>query len=111
MKYLLIILAVLISNGAFAADYKASPISSVKFVSSYNEFGNGDVQIRLDENGSDCTNGFWMTKSDPGFEANFSMVLAAAQASSKIRIYGLPNKLWPGSSNIYCKVYSVEFHK
>ncbi|MGP9802146.1 hypothetical protein [Rheinheimera sp. NSM] len=94
---------------ASAVEYTGSGISTIKFITSYN--GNGDVMFRLENPIEACVKGYWMSSSDVGFQANMSMLLAAFQANSNVRIYGLPGQDWPGSSGSYCKVYSVEYHK
>ena len=55
--------------------------------------------------------GYWLNVTDTGFNSNMSMLIAAFQANSNVRIYGLPSEDWAGSSGSYCKVYSVEYHK
>lgn len=98
------------SANLFAANYIGSGFSTISFITSYNQFGPGDVAFRIATPISQCPNGYWFTKNDPGFQANLSMLIAAYQAKSKIRIYALPDQIWKGSSGTYCKLYSIEYH-
>ncbi len=106
---ILIFILVLVSPNLMAQAYVASGTTDITYIGSYNQYGGGDVQFRLSDPHQDCEDGYWLTKSDPGFEANFSMLLAAYQAKTKVRIFGLPSERWAGSSREFCKVYSVEY--
>ena len=111
LRILLAITALMLSFQAGAVNYVGSPLTQVKFMTSYNAVGDGYVMFKLDTNHEDCSSGYWLMKNDPGFDANFSMLVAAFQADSTVRIYGLPEQRWPVSNGEYCKIYSVEYHK
>lgn len=103
--------AVLAASSSFsvaAVEYVGSAITKVSFITSYNR--NGDVMLKLETPIESCK-GYWLNVADTGFDSNMSMLIAAFQANSKVRIYGLPAEDWAGSSGNYCKVYSVEYHK
>ncbi|KAF7786945.1 hypothetical protein PRUB_a3770 [Pseudoalteromonas rubra] len=49
-----------------------------------------------------------MTRSDPGFDANLSVLLAAHLAKSEVIAHGYPHKRWAGSTGKYCLLYAIE---
>jgi hypothetical protein len=108
-KFSWLFLLMLSSFNVLAVDYVGSGITTVDFITSYN--GNGDVMFKIKEPIDACPRGYWLSTTDTGFQANMSMLLAAYQANSKVKIYGLPSQSWPSSTNLYCKVYSVEYHR
>ncbi|NQZ10597.1 MAG: hypothetical protein HRT35_25885 [Algicola sp.] len=65
--------------------------------------------FRLSDPVANCDDGYWLKKSDPGFGANLSMLLAAYQAKTTVRIYGEPSIRWPVISAKYCKLYGVQY--
>lgn len=83
--------------------------SNTKIISldSYNQYGNGDVLFRVETPVAECDGGYWLTKNDPGFNANLSFIISAYQAKNTVKIFGVPTQLWSGSSNKYCKLYSI----
>jgi len=107
MKKLIIILLITIPSVVLAAE--PSPTSKVKKIASYSEYGGGDVMISLEKNGNICTSGYFLKKTDPGFNANLSMVLAAYHSKSVIRIDGHTDQKWTGSSGYYCHVYDIAY--
>lgn len=91
---------------------EASPKSIVKRFISYSNYGNGDVFVSLENNGSICNYGYYLNKEDQGFEANFSMLLSAYHANNKVILTGLDTEdKWRGSGSTVCKLYSVELVK
>jgi len=48
--------------------------------------------------------GFWLSPSDPGYQANFATLLAAKLAERAIKVYALDTVLWGGSTDHYCRV-------
>ncbi|WP_239445605.1 hypothetical protein [Vibrio nigripulchritudo] len=111
MNRLFLILVVLFSSHLYASGYVGSEFTSISFVTSYNQYGPGDVAFKIKTPISQCPDGYWITKADPGFQANLSMLIAAFQAKSNVRIYGLPSQKWAGSSGTFCKLYSIEYHE
>ncbi|ARC91955.1 hypothetical protein B6A42_07415 [Vibrio coralliilyticus] len=111
MYRLFLILSVLFSSYLYASDYVGSELTSISSVTSYNQYGLGDVIFQIKNPISQCPDGYWITKADPGFQANLSMLIAAFQAKSKVRIYGLPSQKWAGSSGTFCKLYSMSYHE
>ncbi|WP_367987505.1 hypothetical protein AB2S62_13540 [Vibrio sp. NTOU-M3] len=89
---------------------ESSGRTTITRVLSYNEFGAGDAVFQVANPGSQCF-GYWITKGDPGFEANLSMIIAAYQAKSTVIVHGLTaeNKKWAGSSHNWCKLYAIEY--
>ena len=109
MKCLIVILLVAMSNYSLAASYKGSPISKVVSVTSYAEYGPGDVIFSIENPIPECINGYWLKKSDPGFQANLSMVIAAYHAKSNVLIYGLPDQIWPASGGKFCHLFNITY--
>jgi len=105
MKKLIIATLITISMSVFATE--SSSLSKVKRIIAYSEYGDGDVAIVLESNGATCVNGYFLKKSDPGFDANFSMVLAAYHSKSAIKVLGHTDQKWAGSSGYYCHAYSI----
>lgn len=52
-----------------------SSYSTIDFVQSYSEYGGGDVVFKIKNPTSACPDGYWLRKTDPGFQANLSMVI------------------------------------
>ncbi|MBL4828163.1 MAG: hypothetical protein JKY66_10725 [Spongiibacteraceae bacterium] len=109
MKKLLYIF-LLICPVASWASTQESPKTSVKKIISYSESG-GDVLVQLARNGSQCDSGYWLKKTDPGFQANYLMLITAFQSKSdSIIIEGYSYQLWPGShKGMYCHVSNVQY--
>lgn len=92
----------------FAVAYITAPVSTVTRVGSYNQFGNGDVTFSIANPIQECSDGYWFTKSDPGFQANLSMVIAAHQTKTPVIVTALPEQMWSGSSSgKFCKLYVI----
>ncbi len=83
--------------------------TTVSAVYSYSEFGGGDVYFTINDPIAECSKGYWFRKTDPGFEANLSMLLAAYHASSTVVIYGLPDEPWSGTSPTACRLYAISY--
>ncbi len=107
IRLTVLVLLCSISSSVFASDVRVRDTKIVRMIS-YNQFGNGDVVFRT-ESTSDICYGYWITKADDGFDANFSMLLSAYHSSSKINVYAYSNQRWAGSSNHWCKVYALEY--
>jgi len=95
-----------ISCAAYAIDgWTVS--TKITEVLSYNQFGSGDVAFSVANPTINCPSGYWITKSDPGFSANFAIILGAYLSQNSVRVVGLPEQKWAGSSGTYCKVYVI----
>lgn len=92
-----------------SAGYVATGFTTVTDVFSYTNYGNGDVAFRVENSIDECSHGYWFNKSDAGYNANLTMIIAAYQAKNTVKIYGLPDQLWAGSSGKYCKLYNIQF--
>lgn len=91
---------------------ETSPKSTIERFVSYSNYGNGDVFISLENNGSICNYGYYLNKENQGFEANYSMLLSAYHANSSVKLIGLDTEeKWQGSSATVCQLYSVELAK
>ncbi len=74
----------------------------------FNSYGDGDVVFRVESPTSGCY-GYWITKTDKGYDANLSSILSAYHAKTTIKASGYNDQLWQGSSSAWCKLYAVEF--
>ncbi|MEI8594388.1 hypothetical protein [Photobacterium sp. Hal280] len=113
MRQIFAILMVFVSIKSYAFDvnYVGSGASTIKMIHSYSEYGGGDVIFRLAESETtSCPSGYWLRKTDPGFDANLSMLIAAFHAKSRVVVYGLPDEIWPGSqTGKYCHLYAINY--
>jgi hypothetical protein len=91
-----------------SAATEASGLTTINRMISYNKHGEGDVVFTVDKPTSGCY-GYWLTKADPGFDANLSMILAAYHGKTIIKVYGLDDQKWTGSANFWCKLYAIEY--
>jgi hypothetical protein len=85
------------------------PTSKVTAISSYNHYGNGDITFQITNTVNQCSHGFWFNKSDPGYNANLSMLVAAYQSKTSVRIQAIPELLCKGSKSAYCKLYLIAY--
>ena len=87
--------------------YVTSSPTKINYLLSYNADGGGDVIFRVSDPVANCENGYWLTKADPGFGANLSMLLAAYQSKTTVKIFCDPAIRWPLSNVKYCKLYGI----
>lgn len=100
--------ALFVAAQASAQTYVGSAPSKIVSITSYNKYGGGDVVITLEQSSAECQRGYWLTKTDAGFQADLSLLLAAYQAKNTVVIYGIPTEMWQGSGTSgFCKLYSV----
>ena len=102
------VLLAFVVGAAQAANVITGP-TKVVFVSSYGQYGNGDVIFKVDRPVPECADGYWITKSDSGYQANLVMLMTAFQSKTSVGIAGVSDQLWAGSSGKYCKLYSIDF--
>lgn len=84
-----------------------APVSRMKFIQSYNQWGGGDVIFATENAVSGCENGYWLAKSDTGFSANMAMLLSAYHAKSPLVVSAITDQQWAGSAGHFCKLYAV----
>lgn len=109
-KFSVAILAVWVACAlAVNTNYIGSGTTKISLVYSYSEFGGGDVYFTIENPIPECSKGYWFRNSDPGFEANMSMVLSAYHAKSPVVIYGLPDEPWSGTSQTACRLYAISY--
>lgn len=77
-------------------------------IGAYTEFGGGDVRAVAETPLAGCEGGFWLSKSDPGFQATLSVLVAAKQSRSPVMIWAATDRIWSGSGAPHCKLYLVE---
>lgn len=102
---------IVLSPVTVLAATQASPRSSIEKITSYATEGGGDIIVELVDNGSQCSSGYWLKKTDPGFHANYMMLITAFQSQlNSVIIEGNSYDLRSGSSSgIYCRVASVQY--
>ncbi|WP_064791907.1 hypothetical protein [Shewanella woodyi] len=93
-------------NNTYAATESTSKTTINRLIS-YNQFGGGDVVFTVSNPTSGCY-GYWIAKTDAGFDANLSMILAGYHSKTEVRIHGLNDQKWNGSGNFWCKLYAIE---
>ncbi|WP_330960985.1 hypothetical protein [Photobacterium sp. 53610] len=111
MKFWAALVFGLMSFHSYAVNqnYIGSTVSTIKEVTSYSEYGDGDVVFKLASPEATCPSGYWLRKTDPGFQANLSMVIAAYQAKTSVMAFGLPDEIWSGSKGKYCRMYAISY--
>lgn len=105
----LFVVAILLILPPVYANSVASTETKIKYISSYNQHRGGDVIFVIEQTPTACASGYWLTKDDPGFNANFTMLISAYHAKNKVIIYGSSDQLWPGSSGKFCKLNSISY--
>lgn len=91
-----------------ASAYISTSDTTITTIYSYSEYGSGDVVFRVAAPLTDCEGGFWLKRSDPGFNANLTLLLAAYQSRSTVMIYANPDQIWSGSGSKYCHLYAIQ---
>lgn len=102
------LLASLLVGQGYAETLVGTAATRISFLDSYNQYGGGDVIFKVETPIYDCY-GYWISKTDPGFQANMSMLTAAYLAGTSVVVFGLADQLWSGSGNKYCKLHSVSY--
>ncbi|WP_233081101.1 hypothetical protein [Rheinheimera soli] len=100
----------LVPMTAFAL--QLSPVSEIKALQSYTNWGNADVVVVLQSTSGVCK-GYWFNKDDAGYQSNLSMLIAAYQANTKLQLHGHEeiSSKWAGSATHFCKLYSVTYSR
>jgi hypothetical protein len=105
LKLLALSFILTIAGTAYA--YNATGLTRISQVVTYSEYGAGDVTFSVANPIPECNSGYWLRKSDPGFQATLNTVLSAFHARSTVMVFGLPNELWSGSAGKYCRVHGL----
>jgi len=100
--------ACLMTSVCAHAVLSTTSVTTLNYLSSYTQFGSGDVIFRVANPTGDCF-GYWISKTDPGYQANMAMLLAAYQSKTPILIAAMNDQLWTGSGNAYCKLWNVDY--
>ncbi len=109
MKELFFIFFITMSAAAQSAIEVSVP-SKVTRIVGYSERNNGDMVIEIDKKASFCSAGYWLRRTDPGFETNLSLLLSAYHAKNNVILRGEKDLIWKGSSKVFCYLDSVEFN-
>lgn len=107
MKKYFFILPVVFSTFAYASN-EVSPVTTIKNIRPYHDYGNGDVVFELQNKATTCT-GYWIDDASPGATSTLAVVIAALQNNTNVQATGksdLANK-WQGSSSHFCKLDSI----
>lgn len=104
-KIILVVVCVFFNVSLFSAPV-GSPKSKIIRITSYAEYGNGDVIFFLENNNPEV-DGYWINANDPGFEANLSMLYLALTTNREITVY-YTDEVWHGSDTgkLY-KIYNI----
>lgn len=89
-----------------------SPVSEIKALQTYTNWGNADVVVVLQSTSGVCK-GYWFNKDDAGYQSNLSMLLTAYQANTKLQVHGheeIQSK-WTGTETHFCKLYSITYSR
>jgi len=100
--------ALLLASAMSHAAIVSTAVTKVIRIYSFNQYGGGDAVFLTENPVAGCENGFWMSKSDAGFNANLAAILSAYHAKSPVVVYGLTEQIWGGSTGKYCKLYNIE---
>ena len=71
---------------------------------SYANFGGGDFTFKLASQPAGCSGGFWLSKSQPGFQASVAFILKAHTTGEQVLVGADNAQLWTGSGDQWCKV-------
>lgn len=109
-KYIIFIGTFLIF--AFAPTHAAIVGSSTEKVaisalSSFSDYGGGDVIFTITTVVSGCEAGYWLRPADAGFDRNLAAVMSAHLAGRPIIVLAHDNQLWSGSPGKYCRVHLI----
>lgn len=103
------IVSLVIALVATTADaYVPTEPTRITRIGAYSEYGGGDIVFSVANPIPGCSGGFWLKKTDPGFQATLNTILSAYHARSSVRVYALPDQLWPGSAAPHCRLYAIE---
>ncbi|MDX3775821.1 hypothetical protein QE250_17055 [Chromatiaceae bacterium AAb-1] len=93
-----------------SAELEISAPAKVIRIVGYSERNNGDVVVEMDKNSSFCSAGYWLRRTDPGFDTNLSLLLSAYHAKNNVILRGEKTIIWKGSAKVFCYLDSVEFN-
>ena len=79
-------------------------ITKVTEIHTATDYGGGDAVVKLAWHHPNCSDGYWMSQSQPGFESTLSALLMALAAGTDVIVNGRDHDLWPGSGGSYCKI-------
>lgn len=88
--------------------YEVSSVAKVSRIVTSTNVGDGDVYFSLTTNGAICTYGYFITKSQKGFDASFSLLLSAYHAQTTLKVNAIETSRWANSGSPVCEAYSLE---
>lgn len=101
-----LLLAVLAPQIAAAAQVPGQA-TKVTEIYTFADYGGGDILVKLAWHHANCSDGYWMSQSQPGFDPTLSQLLSALVAGTDVIVSAWDHEIWAGSSGTYCKVYYV----
>ncbi|MCW8092262.1 hypothetical protein [Alteromonas sp. ASW11-130] len=102
-KIILCLFFVSVTMGGIAVEYTpSSKIERLLFTET------GDVYVKMEQNTTTCTWGFYISPESAGYQNVSSALLAAYHSKSEIILYADETVLWSGSKNPTCRIYSVD---
>jgi hypothetical protein len=105
---LLVFSFVVLVAASTAYAYVSTGTTRVTRIGVYAEYGGGDVVFSVANPLPGCEGGFWLKKSDPGFQTTLSTLLSAYHARATVKVYALTDQIWPGSAAPHCRLYAFE---
>ena len=103
-----LVLALFLCSSIASAQVVSTGVTKIYNISSYAEFGSGDMIVYVDAPHANCSSGFWLSPDDPGFYSNLSLVLSGFQNQTNVKLLGNDDQIWPGSpTGTFCRLYMV----
>lgn len=100
------LLALLASSSAFGSIVQSNS-STITGITSYTQFGSGDVTFTLSSSGlTGCSGGFWIRPTDGGASNVIAQVLEAQITGKTVVVYADNTVIWSGGPQA-CLVWAV----
>jgi hypothetical protein len=98
----IVIASLLALSSAASAQTVASMATRLDRVQTYTEFDNGVVLFRPTQAQTGCEGGYFIRRTDVGFDTTFTALMAALRDRTAVIVYAELAVLWPHSSAKYC---------
>ncbi len=102
-----IVFSLLLMSNVNAANQDARDTVITK-LTTYTQSGNGDVIISATITAPNCGGGFWLSPTDPGFNAALSTLLSAYHSKSIMNLGVEDTVFWDGSASRFCRLIYAE---
>lgn len=107
-KVVLLLVAILSSNLAMAANVNTPNTGTITKITAYTEYGGGDVILFFTTGLSACPDAVYLSSSSPGFKTVLSLALTAYTTKQKVYFGVLDDQIFAGGQAA-CKVDSIRF--